>query len=46
MGRLGDRSKIQSHSFVCEGVEIGSDCFIGHGVMFINDTFLTRGPKR
>lgn len=35
---VGDRTRIQSHSFVCELVKIGSDCFIGHGVMFINDT--------
>ena len=43
---IGDRTKIQSHSFVCELVEIGSDCFIGHGVMFINDTFSGGGPAR
>lgn len=36
---IGDRTRIQSHTFVCELVEIGSDCFIGHGVMFINDLF-------
>jgi acetyltransferase-like isoleucine patch superfamily enzyme len=36
---LGDRTKIQSHSFICEGVEIGEDCFVGHGVMFVNDLF-------
>ena len=35
---VGDRTRIQSHSFVCEMVSIGSDCFIAHGVMFINDT--------
>ena len=35
---VGDRTRIQSHSFVCEMVTIGSDCFIAHGVMFINDT--------
>ena len=34
---VGDRTRIQSHSFICELVSIGSDCFIGHGVMFIND---------
>ena len=32
-------SKIQSHTFICEFVEIGFECFIGHGVMFINDKF-------
>ena len=31
--------KIQSHTFICELVEIGKDCFIGHGVVFINDKF-------
>jgi acetyltransferase-like isoleucine patch superfamily enzyme len=41
---IGARTKVQSHSFVCELVEIGEDCFIGHGVMFINDTFSTGGP--
>lgn len=35
--RVGDRCKISSHSFLCEGVTIGNDCFIGHGVMFTND---------
>lgn len=41
---IGDRCKIQSHSFICEGVTIGADCFIGHGVMFVNDTFANGGP--
>ena len=36
---IGDRCKIQSHSFICELVTIGNDSFIGHGVMFINDLF-------
>lgn len=44
--RVGARTRVQSHSFVCELVEIGTDCFIGHGVMFINDTFSTGGPAR
>lgn len=43
---IGDRTKIQSHSFICELVEIGEDCFVGHGVMFINDTFAKGGPAR
>ena len=34
---IGSRCKISSHSFICEGVEIGDEVFIGHGVMFIND---------
>lgn len=41
---VGARTKIQSHSFICEKVSIGADCFIGHGVMFINDTFASGGP--
>ena len=42
--RVGARTKIQSHSFICELVTIGADCFIAHGVMFINDTFAEGGP--
>lgn len=34
---IGKNCKISSHSFICEGVTIEDDCFIGHGVMFIND---------
>jgi acetyltransferase-like isoleucine patch superfamily enzyme len=41
---VGDRTKIQSHSFICELVDIGKDCFVGHGVMFINDIFEKSGP--
>ena len=41
---IGKRTKVQSHSFICELVSIGDDCFIGHGVMFINDTFADGGP--
>lgn len=44
--RIGARTKIQSHAFVCELVEIGADCFVGHGVMFVNDTFAIGGPAR
>jgi UDP-2-acetamido-3-amino-2,3-dideoxy-glucuronate N-acetyltransferase len=36
---VGDRCKISSHSFICSGVQIGDDVFIGHGVMFINDKY-------
>lgn len=43
---IGERTKIQSHAFVCELVTIGDDCFIGHGVMFINDLFKNGGPAR
>jgi acetyltransferase-like isoleucine patch superfamily enzyme len=35
--RIGSRCKIQSHSFICDGVEIHDEVFVGHGVMFIND---------
>lgn len=34
---IGARCKIQSHSFICEGVRIGDEVFVGHGVMFTND---------
>lgn len=44
--KIGDRTKVQSHSFICELVTIGNDCFIGHGVVFINDLFSTGGPAR
>ena len=37
--KIGKNTRIQSHSFICEKVEIGKNCFIGHGVMFINDDF-------
>lgn len=44
--RIGRNCKIQSHSFVCELVTIGDDCFVGHGVMFVNDTFSGGGPAQ
>jgi acetyltransferase-like isoleucine patch superfamily enzyme len=37
--RVGRRCKISSHSFICEGVDIADNVFIGHGVTFINDTY-------
>jgi len=37
--RVGRRCKISSHTFICEGVEIRDNVFIGHGVMFINDLY-------
>lgn len=43
---IGQRTKIQSHTFICELVNIGNDCFIGHGVMFINDLFQNGGPAQ
>src|SRR5262245_47350488 len=36
---VGPRTRISSHSFVCEGVTIGENGFIGHGVMFTNDLY-------
>ena len=43
---IGARTRVQSHSFICELVTIGDDCFIAHGVMFINDTFSVGGPAK
>jgi UDP-2-acetamido-3-amino-2,3-dideoxy-glucuronate N-acetyltransferase len=37
--KVGSRCKISSHSFICEGVTIEDEVFIGHGVMFVNDRF-------
>lgn len=36
---VGARCKISSHSFICSGVEIQDEAFVGHGVVFINDRF-------
>lgn len=41
---IGNGTKIQSHTFICELVNIGDHCFVGHGVMFINDLFSEGGP--
>ena len=43
---VGKRCRIQSHSFICELVEIGDDCVVSHGVMFVNDKFVNGGPAR
>ncbi len=37
--RVGKNCKISTHTFICEGVDIEDDVFIGHGVMFINDKY-------
>ncbi len=37
--KIGNRCKISSHTFICEGVTIEDECFIGHGVVFINDAY-------
>jgi acetyltransferase-like isoleucine patch superfamily enzyme len=34
---IGKNCKVSSHTFICEGVHVGDGCFIGHGVLFIND---------
>jgi acetyltransferase-like isoleucine patch superfamily enzyme len=39
--KIGHRTRISSHSFICNLVTIGNDCFIAHGVMFTNDLFKT-----
>ncbi|MEM3401752.1 MAG: acyltransferase [Candidatus Hadarchaeales archaeon] len=39
---IGAGSRIQSHSFICTGVKIGKNVFVGHGVMFINDRYPVR----
>ena len=43
---IGKNTKIQSHTFICEFVNIGNCCFIAHGVMFINDLFSNGGPAK
>ncbi|NOQ76546.1 MAG: N-acetyltransferase [Methylococcaceae bacterium] len=43
---IGKRTRVQSHTFICELVTIGDNCFIGHGVMFINDLFVNNEPAR
>ena len=41
---IGKRCKIQSHTFISDLVQIGDDCFISHGAMFVNDLFRDGGP--
>ncbi len=41
---IGKNTRIQSHSFICNLVSIGENCFIGHGVVFINDLFQDGSP--
>lgn len=43
---VGAGTRIQSHTFICELVNIGRDCMVAHGVMFINDLFANGGPAR
>lgn len=42
--QIGEKCRIQSHSFICELVTIGNNCFVSHGAMFINDLFEDGGP--
>lgn len=44
--RIGPRTRVQSHAFICELVTIGEDCFISHGAKFVNDCFKEGGPAR
>lgn len=44
--KIGARTRVQSHSFICEQVSIGADCFISHGAKFVNDLFSIGGPAR
>jgi len=41
---IGRRCKISSHTFICEGVEIEDEVFVGHGVTFVNDRY--PGPRQ
>ena len=43
---IGNNTRIQSHSLICEKVTIGKKCFISHGVMFTNDSFESGKIKR
>ena len=45
---IGNRCKISSHAFICEGVTIEDEVFVGHGVVFVNDRFprATTPPSR
>lgn len=42
---IGRGTRVQSHTFICENVSIGEDCFIGHGVTFANDLFKDGAPS-
>lgn len=41
---IGKGTRIQSHTFICENVTLGDECFIGHGVTFANDLFKSGRP--
>ena len=42
---IGTNCRIQSHSFICSLVTMGNNCFVGHGVIFVNDLFTNGGPS-
>lgn len=42
---IGSNCRIQSHSFICSLVSLGNNCFVGHGVVFLNDLFTNGGPS-
>lgn len=42
---IGKNNRIQSHTFICSKVKIKNNCFIGHGVIFVNDKFENGGPS-
>lgn len=44
--KIGRKTRVQSHAFICSLVTIGEDCFVGHGVKFVNDDFRRGGPAR
>ncbi len=44
--KIGNRTRIQSHAFICDLVTIGDDCVISHGAKFINDSYKIGGPAR
>jgi acetyltransferase-like isoleucine patch superfamily enzyme len=43
---IGNGTRIQSHSFICDMVTLGQECTVAHGVMFINDPYTSGGPAR
>ena len=43
---IGRGTRVQSHAFICELVTVGEECFISHGVKFVNDPFTRGGPAR
>ena len=44
--KIGRKTRVQSHAFICSLVTIGEECFVGHGVKFVNDDFRQGGPAR